>query len=63
MGGFENFLNKRVVVTKTDRYVKYGILKEFSDTTLTLIFDDGSEYVIPMTAVAGVRLDARGDTS
>jgi small nuclear ribonucleoprotein (snRNP)-like protein len=60
VSGFEDLINKKVVVTKSDGYVKYGILKKIDAIVLVLIFDDGKEAYIPMVNVASVSLDTNG---
>lgn len=57
MSGFEELVNKKVVVIKNDGVKKFGILKSVDATVLVLIFDSGNEVYIPMINVASVSLD------
>lgn len=59
MSGYSDLIGKKVVVTKSDGYRKYGVLKHVDSTVVVLIFDTGKEEYIPLLAVAAIALDEK----
>jgi len=52
-------IGKKVVITKNDKFKKYGILLGFDSSFLKVQFDDGIVHFIPIEGVAEIA-EARG---
>lgn len=57
---WDGFLNKKIRVTKTDGYVKYGLLSGIEDNFIFLTYDDGKIITIQKCDIAHIELFVGG---
>lgn len=53
---WNEFLNKKIRVTKTDGYIKYGILTGIEDNFIFLKYDDFRTVTIQKTDISHIEL-------
>jgi hypothetical protein len=54
---WEQLLNKKIVVFKTDGFVKYGILRGIEEKFIVLEFADGAMWTVMRGDIADVKID------